>query len=450
MTIIESMERARLHDIPEGFRFDFAQDGIVQPFETKCPTCGDTDTDTHRFTISYNQECFLSRDDPIVASSKRYSITYWDCCYVICENNVSWNRYGMLHAVERDSGVCDHCERCVDDHCDCLHCGRCAIACDSVCGNCERCEDCCGCYYCSSCNEMMDCDDFCGECDHCTNCCGCRDNCDCEAARQRFTFRNGDGAVANDERFTAELPAGLIDESGLGLVCDYVTRAIYDAQDPPAAEGKYPEGFRHWGDVNTLVRSAIDEIGPLWQAKRGNFTKRLSSALHKRQIKLAPEMIAQVGNICRSHTSDNASWDVEFTRNLNLPAEDFYHEDSCWWQSYSESRCALKSWGGLGMRTFDSDGTVSGRAWVQPLNEYNELTSDVATAKAFVVYNGYGELSGYTAARIIADMTGLTYKRIRFSAGVQYINSDGYLVGDQIACNATDEITIRRDAHERV
>jgi hypothetical protein len=123
------------------------------------------------------------------------------------------------------------------------------------------------------------------------------------------------------------------------------------------------------------VRSAIDEIGPLWQAKRGNFTKRLSSALHKRQIKLAPEMIAQVGNICRSHTSDNASWDVEFTRNLNLPAEDFYHEDSCWWQSYSESRCALKSWGGLGMRTFDSDGTVSGRAWVQPLNEYNELTA---------------------------------------------------------------------------
>jgi hypothetical protein len=66
------------------------------------------------------------------------------------------------------------------------------------------------------------------------------------------------------------------------------------------------------------------------------------------------------------------------------------------------------------------------------------------------VYNGYGELSGYTAARIIADMTGLTYKKIRFSAGVQYINSDGYLVGDQIACNATDEITIRRDAHERV
>jgi hypothetical protein len=181
----------------------------------------------------------------------------------------------------------------------------------------------------------------------------------------------------------------------------------------------------------------------------------LSSALHKRSYKLSDAAISAVGNLARQHSSDESSWTVEFTRDLNQPADYFYNDDSCWWGSYSASRCALKSWGGIGMRSFaesryHSGSDVSGRAWVQPLDEDLEATHDALHAHAYVIYNGYGDLEGYIAARIVAHLTGRTYKKISFSANDQYVNSNnGYLVADEDTCTNTTLVRLEYSIHDQ-
>jgi len=48
-----------------------------------------------------------------------------------------------------------------------------------------------------------------------------------------------------------------------------------------------------------------------------------------------------------------------------------------------------------------------------------------------VVFNGYGDLYGYTASRIIAHLAGWTYRKIDFECSPMYINSGGYLVAPE-------------------
>jgi hypothetical protein len=256
-----------------------------------------------------------------------------------------------------------------------------------------------------------------------------RNGCTCEAPNMRFRFpANGAGTVCQDERLDVTLPSGTISDEGLAEIRYLVTRDL-----------ECPLGIDHiWGD-----------LGDQWQGKRGNYTRRLSSALHKAGgYKLSAEALSKVGNIARQHSSDGSEWAIEFTRDLNLPAEDFYHEDSCWWQSYSKSRCALKNWGGIGMRTFGEWGGVEGRAWVQPLDADMRPTHDAANAHAYVVYNGYGDLSGYAAARIVAHLTGRTYRKVGFSADPQYVNAGGYLIADAATCEEYGTVTLPgNDAH---
>src|SRR5208282_226801 len=190
-----------------------------------------------------------------------------------------------------------------------------------------------------------------------------------------------------------------------------------------------------------LARGARS-LGEHWQTKDGNYAKRLSRFAYKRYaMKLTPEVLSRVGDIAREHSTE-VSVDIEVTRDLNQPAECFYHSDSCWWQSYSDSRCALKTNGGFGMRSF-TDNSLSGRAWVMPLkqSEGGRLipTFDTLTPDAFVVFNGYGDLSGYAPARILAHLAGWTYRKIDFSCPPMYINSGGYLIApEDIAGKYTD------------
>jgi hypothetical protein len=118
-----------------------------------------------------------------------------------------------------------------------------------------------------------------------------------------------------------------------------------------------------------------------------------------------------------------------------MSAAAFYHDDSCWWQGYSESRCALKTNGGFGLRTFDRHGDVTGRAWVMPLklsaSGHLEPTFNTETPDAFTVFNGYGDLAGYTAPRIVGHMAGWTYRKIGFDASPMYVNAGGYLVAPE-------------------
>ena len=204
------------------------------------------------------------------------------------------------------------------------------------------------------------------------------------------------------------------------------------------------------------------------------------------------ELLSEIGNIGRAH-SNGSNVEVEVTRDLNLPAEDFAHEDSCWWQSYYHGRCALKSNGGFGLRSFGYDEheeyeyvvgpwanpyytdpatgmprnyvptgkivrtpAVTGRAWVMPLRYVDgdfRPTFDAETPDALVVFNGYGDLEGYTPARIVAGMYGMTYRKVNFYADPMYVNGNaGYLVAsEEIAANYDGgSVSLRTPQHANI
>jgi hypothetical protein len=283
------------------------------------------------------------------------------------------------------------------------------------------CEPCCEnhCFYCVDCEEWDT-----SEHDHDEG------GCDCEAPHLRFLFpANGAGTVTNDERLDVTLPAGTIDEVGLRLI----RNRLLDEGHP-------------W----TAVEKSLNAVGDQWQAKRGNYTRRLSRELYaNHQIKVADGVLSEIGNLARQHSSDTATWSVGFTRDLNLSANDFAHDESCWWGSYYESRCALKQWGGIGLRTFDPYyDSVTGRVWVQPLNDEMQPTHDAVNAHAYVVYNAYGDITGYQAARLIAHLTSRTYRKIDLSSSPQYINNNtGFLVADEATCAETTGLSFTADAH---
>lgn len=261
-----------------------------------------------------------------------------------------------------------------------------------------------------------------------------RYGCDCESPQQVFTVRNdGLDPLPNDTETTVALPVGVVSTEGLDTIREYLrTYARYSIDDP---------------ERRAKMRSLsmdLEALGDRWQTKEGNFTKRLSRhAYKKHHLKVPPDVISHVGVIAREHSTGH-DYTVAVTRDLNLPPEEFCHEDSCWWGSYHESRCALKSNGGFGIRSF-VNGNPTGRAWVMPLkkNDQGGLTPTFQSLKpdAFVVFNGYGDLSGYTAARIVAHMSGLTYRKIQFTCTPMYVNgSSGYLVApEEIAEDYTDK-----------
>lgn len=306
------------------------------------------------------------------------------------------------------------CESCLED--DYFYCESCdeydtTFDASYVNGNyvCEDCED--RYYsYCDECDESYH-NDYSEDHDH-------AEDCDCEAPpeSQAFTMRNdGEDPLAQDTRATISLPAGEIDEQGIQRIVEY----LLSAKRSSAA---------------VIVSRGI--IGIAWQTREGNYTKRLSRANHKDGGEaLTPEMMSQIGVIARDH-SKPVDHQIKVTRDLNLSASDFYHGESCWWSSHSESRCALKSNGGIGLRTFGDRGHVTGRAWIMPLKVKDGAgltpTTETLDPDAFVVFNGYGDLSGYTAARIVAHMAGMTYRKISFDVDPMYVNSNaGYLVAPE-------------------
>lgn len=243
----------------------------------------------------------------------------------------------------------------------------------------------------------------------------------CEAPAQNFSVRNdGEDPLRNDERTTVTLPAGVIDDEGIARIRRHL----------------WSEGL----DREAMV---ILDLGNVWQTREGNFTKRFQRAVYKGfGEKVSQAVVSTIGTIASEH-SRSVDYAIEVTRDLNQSPSDFAHSDSCWWQSYSYSRCTLKSNGGFGLRTFNEWG-VNGRAWVMPLklDEDGDLTPTFETLKpdAFAVFNGYGDLEGYTAARIVSHMAGMTYRKISFTCPPMYVNGDsGYLVApEEIAEGYTD------------
>ena len=289
---------------------------------------------------------------------------------------------------------------------------------------CDRCRD--NYYnYCEECDGHYHADDDGHDHDHA---------CDCDSPQLSFAIRNdGVGPLANDTRVTVLLPAGIISAEGLQAI----TNCLYRAGNA----GPGSAGLRQ-------LAYELEPLGDRWQTSTGNYPKRLSRhAYSTRKIKITPDIMAQVGCIARDH-SQPVSVAIEVTRELNLGSADFGNEGSCWWGEYGSSRCALKTNGGFGLRSFGKTTSiwgngVSGRAWVMPLRlnekeieeqgKWRELvpTFDTLTPDAFAVFNGYGDLSNYTAPRIMAHLAGWTYRKISFSCSPMWVNSGGYLVAPE-------------------
>jgi hypothetical protein len=336
------------------------------------------------------------------------------------------------------------CDECVSDWTSCYCCGSmfpdvemdsllsgesvCARCCENRCAFCEECDG----YYLES-----DSDDH----DHDSG------GCDCESAQQEFTVRNdGCDPLANDTRVTVTLPSGIISDQGLKMIRDYL-RTELDA---------LRNGYDY--DQTYAMTMATESLGNEWQTNGGNYPKRLSRLLYRGyKVKLPPAVLSQVGCIARDNSGSQDSYALEVTRNLNMSADDFYHDGSCWWGSYSESRCALKTNGGYALRTFSQWDGVSGRAWVMPLRACEDKpawarlqpTFDTEAPDALMVFNGYGELSGYTAARIVAHMAGWTYRKVRFTCEPMYVNSlAGYLIAPEDTVKDTDlSLNLSVDQH---
>lgn len=313
------------------------------------------------------------------------------------------------------------CQGCLEEYYYCDACEEYASSATNVEGE----------YYCDSCleNHAHWCDEchewYANPCDHEP------EGCDCSAPHQRFTFpANGRGSIANDERLEVVLPAGTIDEAGRGRIRDLLRCHVVDL---------------------AALYKVLEAIGDQWQTKQGNYTRRLSRELYKSVgVKLGDHVISEVGNLARQHSSTTSEWHIEVTRDLNLPAYAFVHEDSCWWQSYYPSRCALKNWGGIGLRAFDENGNPRGRAWVQPVDADLQPTHDAMGAHGYVIYNCYGTISEYQAARIVAHLSSNTYKRVGLSSSPQYVNGDfGILVAPEATCQATSGVAWHADAHDK-
>jgi hypothetical protein len=450
-----------------------------------CRDCGDEHEQDHAIDgDSVCEDCFSS--------------------YYMCEDCE-----GMVHADDTTSVngriICDHC---IGNYSSCSSCDEYVADGDSVTIGWDTvvCETCLSDYYsyCDGCDEYY----YSYDGDRC-----CTSDCDCESPRQLFSFpaNGGEDTIEQDERVKITLAAGIISAEGLEkiyqLVRDAGAARYRERVAELAAEGKTVYDLpgddevwtthEAWNSLAADVVADDSKIGNEWQGQRGNYTRRLRRYAHQTyKISLPDSLITEVGNVARAQ-SMGTDVEVEFTRDLNMSASDFYHEASCWWSDYSESRCSLKSNGGIGMRSFGtttypiygyqtgpwknpsyafqrmhveigqqvSHDVVTGRAWVMPVNlgdEYDgrdydysinqwvtkkmrkwEPTFDSTTPDGYVVFNGYGALSDYAPARIVAEMTGMTYRKVGFDCEPMYVNNGGYLVTSQeIMDTLSDEINI--------
>ncbi len=398
------------HGFPRRYLIGFDQDWIRAEWASQYPRYTPwsyRDAQLHRDQAEFREWVVdLFTEDPMAVDE------LLEFCYT-CHRPTDAEEGGQ-HV---DNGSNFACETCVSErHYYCYHCEDVFSDTVTVLSDNEVCRDCLESYY-SSCDQ---CDGYYNDQDRDEH----QHNSDCCTSPQlEFSLRNAadDQWLSAESRTTVTLPAGVISQTGISAIHEYL-----------------------WSEAQLWdAARELKTLDARWQTREGNFTKRLSRAVYKKHgQKISPDVLSRVGSIAMDHAR-SIDFGIEITRDLNRSAYEFGHSESCWWGSYASSRCSLKSNGGFGLRSFSNSQGVSGRAWVLPLKvatSHPELgggpnlipTFDTRNAAAFVVFNCYGDLQGYNAARIVGHMTGMTYRKISFDCDPMYVNDNkGYLVASE-------------------
>jgi hypothetical protein len=182
-----------------------------------------------------------------------------------------------------------------------------------------------------------------------------------------------------------------------------------------------PDDFSFRWEIGSSVSDPIYKL-------RGTLPKRISSYYYKHCDKLSihPNILAEIGQ----KMSQNLPAEKEIIFDLDTRLEwkpGLFGEStgSCYWQSKCGSRYYIKDHNGGALRFFNKSGRGIARCWFLPVKGDNN--NDV-----IVMFNNYG-WALYSMVRVLATMSGLSYKKVEFSStdGILYLNSsdDCYIAG---------------------
>jgi hypothetical protein len=283
-----------------------------------------------------------------------------------------------------------------------------------------------------------------------------RDQMCCESPAMDFTFPFNGDVLRPDTRVSVSLGEhGVLNKATVRKVGGFLMNYALGMGDVNVKDSRARKMFRCGEHVKAMTNETIEKVGREVRRKDGNYSTRLKRYAYKTWgLKLEPEILTHVGNIV-SEAHKNREFLIEVTRDLNLTSTEFANSASCWWSNYKESRCALKTNGGIGLRSFeddDPDKNPNGRVWIMPLKVAPDggLTPTFRTdTGVFFVFNGYGVLEEKAGVNVVQAMTDAEeVKLITFEADRYYVNnSRGYLMGPKDTIGHIDRLRLPLQQH---
>ncbi len=262
----------------------------------------------------------------------------------------------------------------------------------------------------------------------------------CASPQVEFAVPNGGEPLPNDTIVGVTMEDGLISEAGMEAVTQVLVRYAVNLareQGDPSSYGIPDTEPGRWYQVGY----SVNQVGNRFKTKDGAFAKRVGRYAYKQfGLKMPEQLMAKVGTTASDHSRAKA-FSVSVTRELNGGPEEYGNAASCWWQSYGQHRCTLKSNGGFGLLTH-AHGQVVGRTWVIPLRLQRNgarppsgpfPTFDAMNADVFMVFNQYGELANHVGPRLLAHMIDRdwTYQAVTYEGSLYVNNDSAYLVGSE-------------------
>jgi len=210
----------------------------------------------------------------------------------------------------------------------------------------------------------------------------------------------------------------------------------------------FPDNFRY--NVNDNIHAALDNIGLEWSNHSGRFISRLMRAL--------PEFSDYAGILGdritrRAYHSQPAVYYLSIADTIFWYDGNFGKDDSCWWNSFSESRDVfIDDANGIGLLWHRNDQDYRngiGRLWIAPIRDRIDGRND----DLLFCFNQYGESGGIPirierTAQILTELIPNTktvkgYLRNDVNCDIPYINGSGMYI-------APIDSSIREDHHVTV